>query len=126
MQRILITGSRGWLWPETIQLAIALWVKENVPRNEASTLVHGDCPHGADRMARDFARQVWWLEEEAHPAQWDTYGRRAGFVRNEEMVLAGADVCLAFILNGSKGAKMTADIAEKAGIPTIRYEVNTR
>lgn len=123
MPRILITGSRGWTDALQIDEAIDDWIRKNVPENEITTIVHGDCPTGADRLAKEYVKFAWWVKEEAHPADWNTHGRRAGFVRNAEMVKLGADVCLAFIYKGSKGATHTADLAEKAGIPTRRYEV---
>jgi hypothetical protein len=62
-----------------------------------------------------------------------TYCPAAGPQRDADMVDAGADLCLAFIdpctkpgcrkiqPHGSHGASHTADLAEKAGIPTRRF-----
>lgn len=114
--RMLITGSRTWTDRSLIFRAMS-WAGW---RDTAITVVHGKCHKGADDIADDFARQLGWTIE-GHPADWKRYGRRAGFVRNAEMVAAGADVCLAFIHNNSKGATMCAELAEKAGILTHRF-----
>lgn len=109
MARILITGSRDWT---------DRWVIWNALLDHAEwsdVLVHGAAP-GADSMA-----EAMWGNTEAHPADWTRYGKRAGYVRNQEMVDAGADVCLAFIKDNSRGASMCAALAEKAGIPVVYY-----
>lgn len=124
MKRILITGSRTWPEPRQVEAAIMMWVSANVPEGETSIVVHGDCPKGADYFAKRFALNQWWLEHEAHPADWEGRGKSAGFDRNREMVEIGADVCLAFIHNKSKGATNTAELAEAAGIPTRRIEID--
>lgn len=113
--RILITGSRDW----------ADWNLLNNTLNEYANerdivVVHGDCPRGADALAQkwvDYQR----VRVERYPADWNAYGKAAGFRRNAEMVNLGADVCLAFIKNGSRGATHTANLAEKAGIPVRRF-----
>jgi hypothetical protein len=115
--RILITGSRDWTDRHVIEEA--LW---EVSDDEFNVLVTGACPSGADRIAEDIWAG-WDFPVERHPADWNRHGKRAGFIRNAEMVTAGADLCLAFIRNGSRGASMTADLAEKAGIPVHRFEV---
>lgn len=116
--RILVTGSRDW---EDFGM---IWSALNKVAEPFSTLVSGACPTGADRMAEEWAECQPDVTVELHPAEWEKYGRRAGFIRNDEMVKLGADVCLAFIRNGSKGASMTARIAEAAGIPVRRFVVN--
>ncbi|MGX9346626.1 SLOG family protein [Microbacterium sp. KNMS] len=114
-RRILVTGSRTWDDRETIAQAL---VDHGV---YGDTLVSGACPTGADAIA-----EREWSEfgpVERHPADWRAHGKRAGFIRNAEMVKRGADICLAFIRDSSRGASMTADLAEKAGISVIRYEM---
>ncbi|MFF3453276.1 SLOG family protein [Streptomyces sp. NPDC002730] len=115
--RLLVTGSRTWTDPDLIQGVIGevLWLRRLRPRD--LLLIHGACPRGADAMADQFARDIG-MSVRRHSADWGTYGKRAGFLRNAEMVRAGADLCFAFIRGGSAGASMTADLAIKAGIPT--------
>ena len=56
-----------------------------------------------------------------YPADWKNKGPAAGPIRNLHMVTLGADICLAFIGPGSKGAVGCAKMAEDAGIPTKRF-----
>lgn len=127
--RILVTGSRDWDSVADVFRLIETQVQIGNPDNQEVTIVHGDCPTGADNMAKQWVKIVssfaqYPVVEEAHPASWKEFGRAAGPIRNKEMVDLGADVCLAFIRNNSKGASMTANLAEKAGIKLILVKVN--
>ena len=115
MKRILVTGSRDW-----DDISQIFNILNHLMKRWGTNLiiVHGGA-RGADTMAGQWAG-VQFLQEEVHPADWDKYGKRAGFVRNAEMVALGADICVAFIKNNSKGATICADLAEKSGILTLR------
>jgi hypothetical protein len=126
--RVLVTGSRDW------PLAIAVYSTLNIvaslvaPYYDSLTVVHGDCPTGADRMADSWVAQqqdrpdleVW---ASRHPADWANLGRGAGFARNSYMVSEGADQCIAFIKNKSRGATHCSQQAAKAGIHTEVYSL---
>lgn len=122
--RILVTGSRDWTDAAVIENAILTAVddyqRNSFARVARTTIVHGGA-RGADSIAESVARKHLF-QVECHPAAWDTRGRAAGVIRNSEMVSAGADICLAFIRNQSRGATHCADAAERAGIPTRRFE----
>lgn len=113
-RRVLITGSRTWTDRDMIRQHLMTIAHHDI------VLVHGHCPKGADKIADDIAT-FYKIPVERHPADWDTYGRRAGYVRNAAMVALGADLCLAYIHNKSKGATMCARLAEMAGIDTRCY-----
>ncbi|MEU7990546.1 bifunctional DNA primase/polymerase [Streptosporangium canum] len=114
-RRILLTGSRTWTDTATIRAALAeQW------GDGSAVLITGACPRGADAIA-----ETIWREQgghvERHPADWEQHGKRAGLLRNTEMVALGAAVCLAFIRESSPGATHAAALAERAGIPVHRY-----
>jgi hypothetical protein len=126
--RILVTGSRDWPDPRTGYVWEALdFAVENakILGHTYVTVVHGDCPTGVDAMAADYCEDVasHWehagieLFVEAHPADWAKHGKAAGPLRNQEMVDLGADICLAFPLNASRGTRDCMRRAEAAGIP---------
>lgn len=121
---MIVTGSRSWSDQEAVATTLAVLASEH----GELTVIHGACPRGADKIAAEWCRRqrqpgLHWgtggatVHEERHPAAWETYGRRAGYVRNAEMVDAGADLVLAFCVAGSPGTMHTVNLAEKAGIP---------
>lgn len=131
--RILITGSRNWSDAGIIEQALFDILRDGyAPRSV--TIVHGDCPTGADSLANQIAERHGFFVER-HPADWKKFGKRAGFIRNNEMVKLGANAFAAFIcpcqnpacagkrLHESHGASMTVDLAERAEIPGKIYKV---
>lgn len=116
MRRVLITGSRTWTDWHTIEVAI----REEALKELSDTVVVHGAADGADSLAGYLAQRMG-LVVEVHPAEWKVYGRSAGFVRNRHMVGLGADVCLAFIKDRSRGATMCARLAREAGIPVKEY-----
>ena len=125
--RILITGSRDWNSIADVFRLIETMIQIYNPPEV--TIVHGAAPAGADHMAHQWVEVAseimpYTINEEAHPASWKEFGKAAGPIRNREMVDLGADLCLAFIRNNSKGATMTAKFAEEAGIKLYIVKVN--
>ncbi len=112
--RILVTGARDWEDDWTIKQALNPYM---VPGN---TLVHGACPTGADM----WAHTIWTSYElpvEKFPAKWKEFGRAAGPIRNQHMVDTAPDICIAFLVEGSRGTADCVKRARKAGIEVIEY-----
>ena len=117
--RVLVTGSRNWKYQPVIEAAFLNQVVSKHP--DSVTVIHGDCPTGADALADKIARDLHF-DVIKYPANWSKYGKWAGPKRNIEMVEnEHPDICLAFPLGVSKGTRHCMKVAKEAGIPVINY-----
>jgi hypothetical protein len=75
------------------------------------TLVVSGAAKGADSLG-----EKWALENNIQtlifPADWNQYGKRAGFIRNED-IIKNCDCCIAFWDGESKGTKHSLSLCEK-------------
>ena len=69
---------------------------------------------GADKLGEFYAKRTQ-LAVALFPANWDLYGKSAGYRRNEEMA-EYADALVAFWDGKSRGTKHMIDLANKSGI----------
>lgn len=120
--RLLITGSRSWDREDLILDELTKFADWATRRGQSVSLLSGTAA-GADRMCERVGKRLGF-NIERFPADWNAHGKRAGFVRNQEMVNTGPDFCLAFIKSGSRGASMTARIAQESGIVTRVVEID--
>jgi hypothetical protein len=111
-KRLLVTGSRDYGDHVRVTRILTPFMHQGI------TLVHGD-GRGLDKLAA----KTWTQAGEdalAVPADWDRYGKRAGPLRNQQMVdLGGYIACIAFPLPGSRGTWDCVRRAELADIPVM-------
>ena len=67
--------------------------------------------NGADKLGEKYAKEKGYSIKQ-FPADWNTFGKSAGYIRNEEMAKYG-DMLIAFWDGESKGTKHMIDLAEK-------------
>jgi hypothetical protein len=121
--RILITGSRSWTDHDVIRQALVkAWKDFEYPHPSMVTVVHGNAK-GADKWADHYARSLGFRVERhpVTPKMWREQGRGAGTARNQRMVDLGADVCLAFHKDESRGTAHCIRACVAAGIPVSKY-----
>lgn len=69
---------------------------------------------GADALGEKYAKERGYKLTVMN-ADWETYGKSAGYIRNSEMAKY-ADACVAFWDGNSRGTKHMIDLATKEGI----------
>jgi len=79
------------------------------------TVVSG-AAHGADSLGERWARESELLVQR-FPAQWDRHGKRAGYIRNQQMLdtLATGDAIVAFWNGASRGTQMMIELGRARG-----------
>ena len=84
----------------------------NTQGYDLTTIIHGDA-RGADRIGRDWGNHHK-LNVVPFPADWDTFGKSAGPVRNEFMLRQNPDFVIAF--KGNRGTDHMKSIAKREGV----------
>lgn len=111
--KVLICGSREWLDPVPIKEVIDAL-------SPGSTVIVGGA-RGADLIAQNLAEERDDITVKVFYAEWDMWGKRAGPMRNIEMLNNKPDIVYAFPLRKSKGTYHTINEAKKRNICTIIY-----
>lgn len=111
---IAVIGSREFDDYHLLETTVDAIIKER-PYKEV-TIVSGGA-RGADSLAEAYARNRQ-LPLIIKRADWLTYGKKAGYLRNMEMANI-ANICIGFIINASPGATMMINLCKEKNIETI-------
>ena len=110
--RVLVCGGREYAdWTKLEQTLGDLYWSLDLEEQNIFVLISGGAA-GADTLARRFARQndLVPYNFEEYKADWDKYGKAAGFIRNQQMLDEGKpDLVIAF-----EGGRGTADMIQRA------------
>ena len=114
--KIIVAGSRGFNDYNLLKEKL----NEIVCDKNDIEIVSG-MARGADLLGVKYANEMGY-EVKEFPAQWDKYGKSAGYKRNAEMAQY-ADICICFWDGLSKGTKHMIDLANKynSEVHIIKY-----
>lgn len=118
-KRVVIAGSRNFNNYEQFSAVVDKCLSRIRTEYEI-IILSGHCS-GADLMAERYAKENGFGLE-VFPADW-SLGRKAGPLRNKQMVDV-ADYAIAFP-SGGRGTQSLINLAQRKGIPTKIYPVQT-
>lgn len=116
--RVIIAGSREFNDYDLLKSYCSKMLSNLIDKHQI-IIVSGTAP-GADRLGERFAKE-FGFSLERYPADWNTFGRSAGYRRNQQMAEV-ANYLIAFSVNNSKGTGHMIDIMTKLGKPVrVKY-----
>lgn len=118
--KLIIAGSRDFHNFELLEKEVLYFIKHYRKENEIIEIISGNA-RGADKLGEQFARK-YNLKTYLMPADWKTYGKSAGYKRNQDMA-AIATHCIIFWNGISPGSKNMFDIADKKNLITKVIEI---
>lgn len=118
--KIIIAGGRDFKDYELLKTKVDKIIELLIADNFTIEIVSGTA-NGADKLGEKYAKEKGY-KIAYFPANWDKFGKRAGYIRNEEMANY-AQALIAFWDNKSRGTKHMIDLAKKYNLPTriIKY-----
>lgn len=107
--KLIVAGSRGF---DDYKL-LSAHLDDINRRFGISEIVSGTA-RGADRLGERYAVEHG-IAIKRFPADWNNFGRAAGYIRNEQMAKY-ADACICFWIDGSKGTGHMINLARQYGL----------
>lgn len=117
--KVLVCGSRDWTDRDAIAEAL-----RRLPAGAETQLLHG-AAKGADRIVAQLSH-LYGFDVQAFPADWAQHGKRAGILRNLQMLDTRPDLVIAFQRNASRGTQHTINEARRRGIPVEVHTAETQ
>ena len=113
--KVVIAGGRSFSDYKLLVSKMDSLLKTKIAEGYEITIISGTA-NGADKLGERYAesREFQLIQM---PAQWDTYGKSAGYRRNLEMADI-ADGIVVFWDGKSKGTKHMHDIGIRMSLPT--------
>lgn len=116
--RILVCGGRDYQDKDKVD-AILYPICKFILQSEDVIIIEGGAS-GADKLAKDWALS-WQIPVETYKANWEAYGKSAGYIRNKQMLEEGKpDLVVAF--PGGKGTANMVSLAEKKRVRVLKIE----
>lgn len=112
--KLAIVGSRTFY--DYVKFLDTLRLFNKHPKDFPSTVISGGAD-GADSLGKRYAKE-FNLPYIEFPAEWNKYGKSAGFIRNQ-LIVDNCDMVLAFWDGESRGTADTIEKAKKAKKPTF-------
>ena len=119
MTRVIVAGSRDFTDKERLYKILdnrLASIKDDVE------IISGHC-RGADMLGEQYAKDHN-IPVVLFPADWNAYGKRAGYIRNKQMAEYASEengVLIAFPIGEARGTKMMIRIAHNYDLETEVY-----
>ena len=122
--KVIIAGSRGFSNYKLLKEKCNEYLREK--RKEYNIIIISGGARGADTFGEKYAQDEGFSLE-VFPANWNKFGKSAGFIRNEQMAEV-ADALIAFWDGKSHGTKHMIEIMEnkKLLVRVVNYETSDK
>lgn len=119
MYKVIVAGSRDFNKYQLLERELINFLRGRKP---SEVQIVSGTARGADKLGERFATEKG-CSLAGFPADWDRYGKSAGYRRNADMAKY-SDACVCFWDGKSRGTKHMIDLAEKEGleIKVVRYD----
>ena len=118
MKKVIIAGSRDFNNYEHLKERCDYWLGTEL---KIDLQILSGTASGADKLGERYASERGYKVIK-FPADWETHGKKAGYLRNKEMAKV-ADILICFWDGESKGSKHMIDLAKEFKVFTIVVKV---